>query len=325
MSPPAGGSEVPDPPSGGRSPGPPEGPPPGVAQVVVAATDADLASGLLWSAGVQAVVEEAGPEPGTVRLVCGVPGGGMAAVRAALGRRWVAEPVAVADAGFDGWRPFASAARAGRRLVIQPPWAPSPVGPGELAVEIDPGRSFGHGSHPTTRLCLAALEAETDRAVPRAVLDAGCGSGVLAVVAARLGVRRVVAVDVDPAAVVAARANAVRNGVRARVDVSGTPLAELAGRFPVVLANLGERALLDHAADLARLSAPRGLLVVSGLLTGRWRQVAGALADAGPLTMEDRTELEGWAALALRRRRFGGRLSVRPRPRPPAPAATDWR
>lgn len=259
-------------------------------EVHVPPGDVDLVSGLLWGAGVTAVGEEPQPD-GTVVLRTDVPAGGVADVREALGDRW---PLAVAtvDDGIDAWREHARVVRAGR-VVVRPPWVPlGPVGLDEVVVEIDPGPSFGHGAHPTTRLCLEAL----DRLVTpgTAVLDVGCGSGVLAIAAVRLGADRAFAVDIDPAAVAATRANAERNGVADRVEAgpAGHPLPAA----DVVVANIGAAALRDLAPTLVAAVAPGGALVLSGLLDPPPADLAAAFA---PLAVASDERSENWSALTL--------------------------
>lgn len=280
-------------------------------EVVVGADEADLASGLLWEADVSAVAEHAEGD-GRVRLRADVPPGGIEAVRSALGDRWPVTEVRVDD-GLDTWREHAVAVRAGRRLVVRPPWVPlGEVGPEDVVVEVDPGAAFGHGAHPTTRLCLAALEAELEVRPGGAVLDVGSGSGVLAVAAARLGAARVVAVDIDPAAVAATRANAAANGVADRIEASsvGPPggraggqdppvgsLASLPGPFDVVVANIGAATLVALASDLVGLVAPGGVAVLSGLLDPPPPEVGAAHA---PLAVAGVPSLDGWSALVLR-------------------------
>lgn len=261
------------------------------AEVHVAATDVDLVSGLLWGAGVTAVSEEERAD-GTWTLRTDVPEGGVAALQAAVGERWHVA-VAAVDDGLDAWREHARVARAGR-VVVHPPWVPlGPVAAGEVVVEVDPGPSFGHGAHPTTRLCLAAL----DRLVGpgAAVLDVGCGSGVLAVAAVRLGAGRAVGVDIDAAAVAATRANAERNGVADRVDARLAP-APADATFDVVVANIGAAALRDLAPALVAAVAPGGALVLSGLLDPPPADLAAAFA---PLTVTADDRLENWTALTL--------------------------
>ena len=206
---------------------------------------------------------------------------------------WPVEVVEVDDSWWDGWRPFARAARAGVHLVVQPPWAPRLTARhGDVVLLIDPGRAFGSGSHPSTLLALAALEPLVGPG--SSVLDVGCGSGVLAVAAARLGAGRVVAIDVDPAAHAATLDNAARNGVE--VEVPRVPLSEVSGRFDVVLANLLAPTLIELAAPLGERVAEQGALVVSGLLPQQTERVFAALA---PLVAVGETELDGWVAATL--------------------------
>lgn len=246
----------------------------------VATDDVDAVSGRLWLLGAVAVAEE----PGVV--VAGF------ADRATAERAAVevgGEVVEVAPGVWlDAWREFATPVRAGR-LVVVPAWiAPPPTRPADLVLAIDPGRVFGHGGHPTTRLLLEEL----DRRVTggESVLDVGTGSGVLAVAAARLGAGRVVGVDIDPECVPVTTANAAANGVT--VEVSTTPLGDVAGRFDLVLANIGADVLVELAPQLQARGGR--LLLLSGLLADRADEVAAAYAGTATVT-----ELDGWAALAV--------------------------
>ncbi len=274
-----------------------------VVDVEVADDEVDLAAGLLWEAEVTAVAEHpAGP--GRTRLRVAVPAGGVAAVSRALDGRWSIRVVEVVDDGLDAWRDHARVVDAGRRLVVRPPWVPlGPVAPGAVVVEVDPGVAFGHGAHPTTRLCLAAVEAALDARRRPSVLDVGCGSGVLAVVAAVLGAERVLAVDVAPESIEATRANATSNDVEGVVDarlVSGEddpdPLAAAPGRFDLVVANIGARAVTALAPHLTARLRAGGHLVLSGLLDPPPPEVVAAFA---PLVEVDRVTLGGWTALTL--------------------------
>jgi ribosomal protein L11 methyltransferase len=262
------------------------------AEVWVEAGEVDLVSGLLWGAGVTAVGEEVQSD-GVVVLRTDVPEGGAEALVGVLEGRWEVTLVDVED-GSDGWREHARVVRAGR-VVVHPPWVPlGPVAPGEVVVEIDPGPTFGHGAHPTTRLCLAAL----DRLVTGSttVLDVGCGSGVLAIAAVRLGAARAVGTDTDPAAVVATRANAERNGVAGRVEARSAQDAPTTA-FDVVVANIGAATLRDLAPDLVARVGPGGTLVVSGLLDPPPADLAAVFA---PLVLGADDRDEGWTALTLR-------------------------
>lgn len=176
----------------------------------------------------------------------------------------------------EAWKAFHRSCLVGS-LWIGPPWEEPPAS--MPAVIIDPGRAFGTGAHPTTRLCLELLGGLE----PRSVLDCGCGSGVLAIAAARLGCPAVTAVDLDPAAIAAARANARANGVRIRVqqaDVLADPLPPA----DAALANLE----LRHVEPLAARLRARWL-IASGYPPSERPAPAGWTARA-------RRELDGWAA-----------------------------
>ncbi len=265
-----------------------------VVELVVPADEVELAADALWQAGPSAV-EEHDLGDGRVRLRADV---------ADLGRvaeRWPVEVVALAagelDEALDAWRAFAAPVRAGRRVVLQPAWtAAPPAGPDDLVIRLDPGRTFGSGSHPSTRLVLAVLE---DRLVAGdRVLDVGTGSGVLAVVAARLGAASAVGTDVDPATEGTVAANAAANGVADRVTVAARPGATVPGPFELVLANIGLRVLLDLADDLCAATAPGGHLVLAGLLEG---QVDEVVAACDPCAEVERRTEDGWSVVVLRR------------------------
>lgn len=275
----------------------------------VQADEVDLVSGLLWGAGVSAVAEH--PEPdGSVRLRADLPRGGVDALRSGLGQSWPVEVVDVVDDGLDAWRAHATVVRAGRRLVVRPPWLDLPDHlPGDAVVlEIDPGASFGHGAHPTTRLCLAMIEDVLGGRGETSVLDVGCGSGVLSVAAARLGATSVLAVDIDPVAVAVTRDNAERNGVGAQVaarlvsepgPAASDPLADLDAHFDVVVANIGAGALVGLAPALSARLAERGAVILAGLLDPPPAEVSAAFAPH--LVEVTRSADDGWTALQLAR------------------------
>lgn len=273
-----------------------------VVEVDAPEDEVDLASGLLWAAGVTAVAEHrAGP--GAVRLRVALPEGGLEAVTGAVGGRWPVRLVEVDD-GLHGWRNHAEVVAVGRRVVVRPPWVPlGPVAADAVVLEVDPGTAFGHGAHPTTRQCLAAIEAALDARPGLSVLDVGCGSGVLAVAAAALGAESVVAVDTEPAALAVTQANAVRNGVEAVVDVRSVPgearkdpLEGVEDGADLVVANIGARALVALAPALRAHVAPKGHLVISGLLDPPGPEVADAFA---PLVEVARAVEDGWVTLTL--------------------------
>jgi ribosomal protein L11 methyltransferase len=196
----------------------------------------------------------------------------------------------VADDWAERWRRFHQPVLVGERLWVRPPWAEPARRSGVIDLVIDPGRAFGTGAHPTTRLSLELLLALEPRG---SFADLGCGSGVLAIAAAKLGFGPVSAVDNELAAVEAAEHNAKVNGVElARVERwdlrrAAAPCAE------TVAANLTRQLLLEVAL---RLERPPQALIVSGLLDREAGEVAAAFA---PLTPRRRLAAGGWAALEL--------------------------
>jgi ribosomal protein L11 methyltransferase len=194
----------------------------------------------------------------------------------------------VADDWAERWKRFHQPVLVGDRIFVRPPW--TEPRPGAIDLVVDPGRAFGTGAHPTTRMSLELLLGLEPRG---SFADLGCGSGVLAIAAARLGFAPVLAVDNDPAALEATRANAAANRVeldrveRLDLRVAGPPAAD------AVAANL-TRPLLLRLAELTG-GRPRAL-ILSGLLDEEAGQVAAAF---DPLRERRRLSSQGWSALVL--------------------------
>nr|Q478R6.1 RecName: Full=Ribosomal protein L11 methyltransferase; Short=L11 Mtase [Dechloromonas aromatica RCB] len=180
--------------------------------------------------------------------------------------------------------------RVSERLWIVPSWHETPD-PAAVNLILDPGMAFGTGSHPTTRLCLEWLERNVSEACT--VLDYGCGSGILAIAAARLGAGHVAGVDIDPQAVEAARANAERNGVTALFADSATPVA---GEYDVVVANILSNPLRVLAPAICAHVRPGGKLALSGILREQIDEIIAIYAQWIPLQVAD--VREDWVCLA---------------------------
>jgi ribosomal protein L11 methyltransferase len=202
----------------------------------------------------------------------------------------------------EAWKAHFPVLRVGRRIVIQPTWLEHAAQTGDVVIDLDPGMAFGTGLHPTTRLCLALTERAADRGAlgGARVLDVGCGSGILAIAAAKLGAASVLGVDVDPIAVEATTANAAANNLSDRIGARDGSLPSGEPAHDVVLANLIATVLIDLAAALRDELRPGGVLVASGIFADREGEVRAAFLAAG-LELRDRIAEGDWVALEARR------------------------
>jgi ribosomal protein L11 methyltransferase len=198
----------------------------------------------------------------------------------------------------EAWKAYFPVMRVGRRLVIRPTWRRHRRAPDDVVLALDPGMAFGTGLHPTTRLCLAGVEALADRGLLSGarVLDVGCGSGILAIAALKLGASRAVGLDTDPIAVEATDANARRNGLVRRVSVREGSLPSGEPPFDVVLANLIAGVLVPLAPALGEELRPGGALLASGIFIDREAEVRAAFEASG-LGVRSRTVEGDWVAL----------------------------
>ncbi|MGZ5967208.1 MAG: 50S ribosomal protein L11 methyltransferase [Polyangiales bacterium] len=206
----------------------------------------------------------------------------------------------VGDAWRDAWKEHFAPFRLSPRIVIKPPWRevePALLEGGPHVLELEPGRAFGTGLHATTSLVSKVLDAHSAEYAGKEILDVGCGSGILALVALILGASRARAIDVDADAVRVAVENAERAGLAARVEADDTPVEKIEGTYPVVLANIQAEVLVPLAGAIMARVAPRGLLVLSGVLVDQKDRVLAAYP--GFTLLEAPVEGE-WVALVLR-------------------------
>jgi ribosomal protein L11 methyltransferase len=198
------------------------------------------------------------------------------------------------------WRSHFDLLRVGRQLVIKPTWIEYEEQPGDILIELDPGMAFGTGYHPTTYTCLQALE---DLMKPgMAVLDVGTGSGVLSIAAVKLGASRVVALDIDPQAVRAARQNFRRTRVQKMVALTqGSVPHPLAGKgqFDLAVANISARAVGERAPQILPTLVPGGYLIASGLMQTQREDVHTILVDLG-FTLTHEWPQDEWVSLGYR-------------------------
>lgn len=197
------------------------------------------------------------------------------------------------------WKAHFKPHRVGERFVVVPSWEAYEPQPHDIILTLDPGQAFGTGEHPTTRLCLRLME-RFDIA-GKDVLDLGCGSGILAIAAAKLNAARVTATDIEPSAVEIARENAAANGIELEL-YGGNGLGEWAdGRtWDVVVSNIISATLIRLAPEASTFVRPGGIWIVSGVLKQNIADVRAAITAAG-FTAETELEEDDWVGASFRR------------------------
>ena len=220
------------------------------------------------------------------------------------------------ESGFDGkveiigvceedwansWKAYYKPLHIGKRMVIVPAWERYDEKPGEIIVRMDPGMAFGTGTHETTRLVIELLETYTKEGAR--VLDVGCGSGILAICAKKLGAAECKAYDIDPVAVRVARENIKDSGEEnVTCDVSdllkGVDLS--GGKYDLVCANIVADIIIRMAPDVSAYMNDDAVLLASGIITERAEEVVAAL-EANALAVKDRLDDNGWCALVVQK------------------------
>jgi ribosomal protein L11 methyltransferase len=263
--------------------------------------DEDLASTILWEMGTSGI--EVRTAAGETVLSAYFPAG--AVPIAALARAFSAVPGARVEPAelvvVDWTARFKESFRAfsAGSFRIVPVWEADSTDDDGRRILVDPGQAFGTGTHESTRLSLAALESIFAARSPRRVLDVGAGSGILSIAAGILGAQRVVAVEIDPDALVPAREHAAFNGARVEFVRGDGARCVRPASFDVVVANISAPLLTARAAELAEPCRPGGDLVLAGLLR---HDVAEVRAAYEPFAAAIAVRLEGeWASLLVRR------------------------
>ena len=206
------------------------------------------------------------------------------------------------DADWESsWKAHFTLQKVGRRLVVKPSWIDYEPAVHELVIELDPGMAFGTGYHPTTRMCLEAMEQLETEGME--VLDMGTGSAILSIASAKLGAASVLALDIDPIAVKAARKNIRSSGLKSIVQLARgtlTPRYAQERRFDLAVANISAKVIQDMAPRLHLALKPGGTLVASGFLEKQRPELEQALLGAG-FSLLKTFQTEDWVALVLLR------------------------
>ncbi len=202
----------------------------------------------------------------------------------------------------EAWKAHYHPVRIGRRLLIRPVWIEVTPRPDDVVLALDPGMAFGTGTHPTTQLCLEALEARVEPGI--SLLDLGCGSGILAIAGVKLGAVHALAVDNDPLAVEATLANAQQNDVADKISVTEGSLETVRGsarRFDMIVVNILARIIIEMCDQgLGQIVRPGGLAIFSGIIAEQAADVEAALRHTG-LEPFDRHQQGDWVAIVARR------------------------
>ncbi|MBS4536878.1 50S ribosomal protein L11 methyltransferase [Clostridium sp. D2Q-11] len=193
------------------------------------------------------------------------------------------------------WRKYYKPKKIGEKVVIKPTWEPYEKADDEVIIELDPGMAFGTGTHETTMMCVRELEKYIHQF--DTVFDVGCGTGILAIAAAKLGAVNTIAIDLDEDSVKVASQNIKKNGVANTVQVKhGNLLDVVDGRANVVVANIIADVIKILAKDIKRFMEDDGVFIASGIILDKIREVRESLEDNGLKVIEE-IKLGEWACL----------------------------
>ena len=213
------------------------------------------------------------------------------------------EYIAVKETDWaEAWKTHYHPIRIGKNLLIRPLWIDVELQSDDIELALDPGMAFGTGTHPTTQLCLIALEARVQPAMR--ILDLGCGSGILSIAAVKLGAKSLLATDIDPIAVKATKENAEQNGVSEKITAEVGSLADLLStsqQFDLIVVNILARIIIEMCAQgLGQVVRPGGIAIFSGIIDTQIDDVEQALRETG-LEPYQRRQQGDWITIEARR------------------------
>ncbi len=210
-----------------------------------------------------------------------------------LGQVTVSE---VNDADWaENWKRYYKPVRIGDKIVIKPSWEAFEPKEGDIVVELDPGMAFGTGTHETTILCIEALEKYVKK--DAVVYDVGCGSGILSIVAAKLGAKKVIGIDIDDLSVKTSKENVKINHVEEIVEiVKGNLLDNVSGKADIIVSNIIAEIIVNMIPDLKEYLINNGIFIASGIITEKLQLVKEALIDNGFNILEEKV-MNDWAVI----------------------------
>jgi ribosomal protein L11 methyltransferase len=210
-----------------------------------------------------------------------------------LGQVTVSE---VNDADWaENWKRYYKPVRIGDKIVIKPSWEDYEQKDGDIVIELDPGMAFGTGTHETTILCVEALEKYVKK--DAIVYDVGCGSGILSIVAAKLGAKKVIGIDIDDLSVKTSKENVKINGVEEIVEiVKGNLLDNVSGKADIIVSNIIAEIIINMIPNLKDYLIHNGIFIASGIITEKLQLVKKALIDNGFNIVEEKV-MNDWAVI----------------------------
>lgn len=179
----------------------------------------------------------------------------------------------------NNWKKYYKPSKVGEKIVVKPIWEEYEAKDEELVVELDPGMAFGTGEHETTRMCIQALEKYVQK--DSTVFDVGCGSGILAIAAAKLGAKLAAGVDLDPVAVESAKENVGFNNIDNIEILHGNLIEVIDGKADIVVANIIAEIICILTEDVSRVIKPNGYFITSGIIHDRVEMVTNKLEECG--------------------------------------------
>jgi len=201
----------------------------------------------------------------------------------------------------EGWKRFFRPVQVTSKFVVKPPWSSIRLKRNQIPIDITPGMAFGTGTHATTKLCIRALE-ETLKNRALTVLDVGTGSGILSIVAARLGAREVLGLDTDGEAAEMARENVGRNRVSDVVKIRKGSIGKIRTRFDLVIANIDLKNLKRMRWPLLRHLRSKGFLILSGILEEEREKIRQCYLETGLLKWTEATQEGEWVCVIFKKK-----------------------